>query len=506
VKRAPELWRAPLQDPALQTGRLPASRLLLMYGLFLAGMLPLYLFLAADRFSTVARIWAWAGLMLGLYPTLRVLISKQDGHSHATGATSVATLGMWLALFFHLAVFHEERLLLRWGEARISEPSVDLALLLAALATPALLLGYSLGGALNLPRILPHPRLDVPLRPLQVTGTLIVLASLLTDILWLRRELTVYQPAVSVIAVLTPADLGFAMVLLPTLRPQSKSGNNSVGKHSQLWFWLLFAAAAAIALMRGMLTPLMKPLVIYLLGQLFICKRLRLWPVITALGAVVLLQPVKAEFRQRIWDRQVEMSLTERAVLYLDLTAQHWLGSDIGPTVDKEHSVRVAAARTGAALQLAHVIELTPSAVPHQYGATYRYLRFALMPRVFFPDKPIAQHADVWAAVIYGYTTKAGTAHVMVGLSQLAEAYVNFGAAGALLVMLLLGLMLRAMEEIFAHPQAGTGALALHLYFVQGLAVTFEGSLAQYWGGIVQSFLLYGLAMAVLASTANRRR
>ena len=71
---------------------------------------------------------------------------------------------------------------------------------------------------------------------------------------------------------------------------------------------------------------------------------------------------------------------------------------------------------------------------------------------------------------------------------------------------LLLGLMLRAMEEIFAHPQAGTGALALHLYFVQGLAVTFEGSLAQYWGGIVQSFLLYGLAMAVLASTANRRR
>ena len=82
--------------------------------------------------------------------------------------------------------------------------------------------------------------------------------------------------------------------------------------------------------------------------------------------------------------------------------------------------VKIAAARTGAALQLANAIELTPQAIPFQGGATYRYLRFALMPRVFYPDKPIAQYADVWAAVLYGYTTQSGTAHVMVGLSQVA--------------------------------------------------------------------------------------
>ena len=39
----------------------------------------------------------------------------------------------------------------------------------------------------------------------------------------MRNELTVYQPAVSVIAVLTPSDLGFAMVLLPTLRPDRQA-------------------------------------------------------------------------------------------------------------------------------------------------------------------------------------------------------------------------------------------------------------------------------------------
>jgi hypothetical protein len=324
--------------------------------------------------------------------------------------------------------------------------------------------------------------------------------SLLADVLWMRNELTVYQPAVSVIAVLTPSDLGFAMVLLPMLRPDRES------RGGRLLFWGLFGAAAVVALMRGVLTPLMKPLLIYVLGNLVILRRPRVWPVVAALLAVLLLQPVKGEFRARVWDRQVEMTLTDRALLFVDLTAKHWLGDELGPAVDKEQSVKIAAARTGAALQLANAIELTPQAIPYQGGATYRYLRYALMPRIFFPEKPIAQYADVWAAVLYGYTTKSGTAHVMVGLSQVAEAYINFGVLGGLLMLVGLGLLLRAMDEIFAHPQAGTGALALHLYFAQSVAVTLEGSLAQFWGGVLQQYLVYGVALALLGSLARTRR
>ena len=174
----------------------------------------------------------------------------------------------------------KDRLMLRWGEARISESAVDLAMLLAALATPAIYLGWQLAGTLNLGRALPHPRLDVPALPLRLVGTGIVALSLLTDVLWMRRELTVYQPAVSVIAVLTPSDLGFAMVLLPTLRRQDG------GRRGKLLFWGLFGAAAVIALMRGVLTPLMKPLLIYVLANLVICRRARMWPVVAALTVV----------------------------------------------------------------------------------------------------------------------------------------------------------------------------------------------------------------------------
>lgn len=483
------------------------ARLWAAYGTGLAVALPLYLFFATERFGLLARGLAWLGLALGLLPAM-VLLTRPKARPCA-----VAALGLWLTLFYHLAVFHERSLLLRWGEARISEASVDLALLLAALATPALWLGWAAGGALGLARGLPHPRLDVPAGPLRLCGAGIVLLSMLTDVLWLRRELTLYQPAVSVISVLTPADLGFAMVLMPTLRRPGaardaagdRAGDRDGERLGQALFWGLFAAAAALALVRGMLTPLVKPLLIYLLGWLLVGRRVRLWPVVVALGAVLLLQPVKAEFRARVWDRETSLGLADRAGLYVDLVAQHWFGGDTDRSVDKGESVQVAAARTGAALQLAHAVELTPSAVPHQWGATYRYLRFALMPRVFDPDKPIAQYADVWAAVVYGYTTPRGTAHVMVGLSQVAEAYINFGLVGGLLLLAGIGVLLRVMDEIFSHKDAGVGALCLHLYFVQSVTITLEGSLAQFWGGVLQSFLLYGVGMALLGALARGR-
>ena len=251
------------------------------------------------------------------------------------------------------------------------------------------------------------------------------------------------------------------------------------------------------------LTPLIKPLLIYLLGWLFARRQLRLWPVLTALLAVVVLQPVKAEFRARVWDRSTRMELWQRAELFAELTAQHWLGDGPGLQQDKAQSLQVAAARTAGALQLAHAIEMTPAAVPHQWGATYVYLRHAFFPRVFDPDKPIAQYADVWAAVIYGYTTPAGTAHVMVGLGQLPEAYINFGLLGGLLLLAGVGALCRQIDAIFAHPQAKSGALVLHLYFVQNLTTTLEGSLAQFWGGVPQTFLFYGLLLTVLSSATT---
>lgn len=458
----------------------------------MAVALPLYLLLATPRFSTVARVTAWLGLGLALLPLLHGLVRR-----HAQRCTVVA-IGLWVTLYHHLAVFHERGLLLRWGEARISDRSVELSALLAALSVPALWAGWWLGGLIRTPRWLPRAGLPIDPAWLRVIGSTLVMLSLLADVLWLRGELPLDRTAVSAIAWLTPGELGFAMVLLASLHGDAPRGS------ARGLFWLLFGLAATVALMRGVLTPLIKPLLIYLLGWLFVRRKLRIWPVATALLVVVILQPVKAEFRARVWDRSTRMALWQRAELFIDLTMQHWLGDGPGMQQDKAQSLQVAAARTAGALQLAHAIEMTPAAVPHQWGATYVYLRHAFIPRVFDPDKPIAQYADVWAAVIYGYTTPAGTAHVMVGLGQLPEAYINFGWFGALILFAGVGLLCRRIDEFFAHPLAQNGALVLHVYFVQNLTTTLEGSLAQFWGGVPQTFLFYGLLLATLSSATTR--
>ena len=312
----------------------------------------------------------------------------------------------------------------------------------AALSTPLLSAGWWLGGSLGMSRLLPKLRLPLPDRPLLIAGVLIVGSSLLIDVLRMRGLLPRSQQLLSVLSVLAPVDLGYAMVLLPSLRP----GRERIG-----WmFWALTGASSVVALMSGTLAPMVQPLLVYLLGWLLIRRRLRVWPIVLGMLAVLLFQPVKGEFRAKVWDREVRLSLVERAQLFLDLSARHWLGGETAPTVDRERSFKVAAARTASALQLSHIIEMTPAAIPYQGGNTYRYFRFALLPRVFFPDKPSAQYADVWAAVMYGYTTPTGTQHVMVGLPQLAEAYINFGLVGGLLVVMLVGLLLRIADEIFA--------------------------------------------------------
>lgn len=475
-----------------------AAPLLLGFGLLAAISLPLFVFFGSARFSLLARLCGWLGLLSSLLPGLWLLTRRRSP------SCSVVAFGLWMALFCHLAVLHADRLLLRWGEARLSEPSVDLALLYAGLAVPAMWLGWAAAGPLGAARGVPRLRLAVPQGALRTAGAVLVLLSLLADALWLRGLLPLQQPWVGLITVLLPGDLGFAMVLLASLvgerAPGAKAplGSSLSSSLSSSLFWALFAAAAVVALMRGVLSALVKPLLIYLLGWLLVRRRLRLWPVLAALLAVVLLQPVKAEFRARVWDRQSTLSLGERVTLYLDLTAQHWLGGETAPVVDRERAVQAAASRASAALQLAHVVELTPASVPYQGGATYRYLRYALIPRLLMPDKPIAQHADVWAAVVYGYTTQSGTAHVMVGLSQLAEAYVNFGLLGGLLVLALVGALFRLIDELLAHPRAAAGALALHLYFVQNVTLAFEGSLANFWGGVLQQLVVYGVALALL--------
>jgi hypothetical protein len=463
----------------------------------MAALLPVFLFLATARFSLVARLCAWMGFGLALLPIV-FMIRRPDSRMNG-----IAMGGLALSMY-NLAIFHEKRILLRWGEARISEGSIELAMLLTALAVPVMWAGWGAAGLIGLGRVLPHPRLDVPPRILTSAGVVVVVFSLFMDILFIRGDVRpVVAQLTGLLSLVTPSELGFAMILVPQLSGAAPWGGKGGGVLGVLWVGYLITGLVA-----GALLIVLRPLLLFVVGGLFLRRRLRLLPIVVVGSVILLAQPVKGAYRQQVWDKggPVEMGYFQRATLYLDLMRRYWLPSEYELPLDTGESIKVAASRTGSALGLAHVIEMTPDAIPHQYGYTLRYLQVAFIPRVLYPDKPSAQVADIWYSAAYGYLYEREQSHVMVGLPQLSECYINFGFLGGLLMLMGLGALYRGVDEVIGHDAGGLGCRALYVAYATNQAINFhEGSLAQAWGGLIQYLVIYGALLAGLSRLGRRQ-
>src|SRR5262249_6872598 len=142
---------------------------------------------------------------------------------------------------------HEERLVLRWGEARLTIASIETALLFAALALPALWAGWALFGALGIGRIMPRPRLAVAPKVLSIAGTLVVLLSTLLMLLFLSGRLVPGSSQVmSVLGLFMQTDLGFAMLYCAMIY-----GNDP--RRDKLLYFGLALLTAAIGMIAGVL-------------------------------------------------------------------------------------------------------------------------------------------------------------------------------------------------------------------------------------------------------------
>lgn len=455
--------------------------MLVGYGLGLAVLLPVLLLLGVERYSPQARVVAWVGFGLSTLPAL-VMVLRPQSRRNALAAT-----GLVSAVFYELSVLHERRLMLRWGEARITDSSVELAMVLAALALPAMWLGWHVCGRVN-PLRRARLSLELPPRLLRTVGYVIIASSLTLDVLWLRGSITVLESAVGIMSVVTPFELGFSMLMVHRL-------GGHANRFDQIAFWACLILMSALSLARGQIFFLLRPFIIYLLGWLYIGRRVPVLPVVIMFAAILLMQPVKGTYRALLVQRSAELSVLARVELYLDLLNSYWFSGD---QLDTRAAAETAASRTTGALALANVIEMTPASVPHQYGATYRYLLYGPIPRVLYPDKPVAQLADRWAMVVYGYTNLSGTHTVAIGLSQFSEVYINFGFPGCLLMLMVTGAMYRLLDDLLGHPAAGTGAQALYLYMLLATMVSLDGSFAQFWGGVPQVLGTYTLALSLL--------
>ncbi len=100
--------------------------------------------------------------------------------------------------------------------------------------------------------------------------------------------------------------------------------------------------------------------------------------------------------------------------------------------------------RNGPGLaKTSHVINHVPDPLEFQYGKTIAIWAIAPIPRAIYPSKPLIHSGPIIGTTIYG-TKTSGVPPGLIG-----EMYWNFHLAGVIVGMFILGLLLRAMYEVY---------------------------------------------------------
>ncbi|MDE3084253.1 MAG: hypothetical protein KGJ37_03405, partial [Verrucomicrobiota bacterium] len=86
--------------------------------------------------------------------------------------------------------------------------------------------------------------------------------------------------------------------------------------------------------------------------------------------------------------------------------------------------------RTSLFQMICLVVNDTPDSLPFLNGETYAQVPGQLVPRFFWPDKPVGHISTYTLSIYYGLQRPEDTKKTTIAFGLLAEAYANFGFYG----------------------------------------------------------------------------
>jgi hypothetical protein len=261
---------------------------------------------------------------------------------------------------------------------------------------------------------------------------------------------------------------------------------------------VFFAVALPVELLSRWATGALYEVVLVFVFLGLVTWRVRRRLPLTALALMVpffvLANPVKLQYRSILRGPLGAEDALTRAQVFADLVVDRYRdGSEAATEVATSSSVN----RAGQIAVFAHVVELTPASVPHWDGETYGFFLASVVPRILWPDKPTAGFGTAFG---HRYTLIHPDNHdTTVNLPWLVEFYVNYGVAGVLLGMPLVGLALRFVTRSLGSSGRNDAE------YVLGVALLFqlffaESNLALMWGGL----LLSSIALYAVLQVATR--
>jgi O-antigen polysaccharide polymerase Wzy len=436
-----------------------------------------------------------------LYPTARYFARRDSS------LPAMPILCLAYALQFALPFFtHDATIELSQREIKgLDESDVTAALLIAIVGICALQLGYYWFHQSRFKKAVPTAVLH-----LNKSKAIIycVLAGVLLPLLFTFKGVIpeeFQQPLSSILRVLENQILVVIAILGWIVYSRDES------KFYAVWLYALVAVAALKGISSGLIEQALIPIGVLFIVKWYYTRRLSIPMIAATLLLILFLSPVKSDFRQQVWYGEApeiaEMSSASKMLLWVEQATDYWADTIAG-TRGITEATASASGRADFIHQVAHIYSMTPSSVPYQFGATYSYFAITMIPRVIWPDKPEAGSANNFYAVSYGITSDEGIKTTTFGVSILGEAFINFGWYGVVLVMMLQGLLIALLEQVFGGARSGAGGqavfIAFFIFFLNGI-----GSSAEILFGNLLQNLLCGYFLLLWArekSTAVRAK
>jgi hypothetical protein len=215
------------------------------------------------------------------------------------------------------------------------------------------------------------------------------------------------------------------------------------------------------------------------------------------------LQMGKAEMRDRYWAEADQGPVQPRDYpaffvewVFASIDELRAPESDID---EEKHSLIERA----SLMQLLLYEQTLSGSVPFMFGETYTVVPELLIPRIFYPDKPISHEGTSRLNIHYGFQTREQTETTTLGFGLLNESYANFGLIGMALLAVTMGVYYGWVERW----AAAVPLLSLRgLFAITVASFSFQTEFAAgvYAAALFQSLMaLLGLSMVVVRKNRN---
>ena len=226
--------------------------------------------------------------------------------------------------------------------------------------------------------------------------------------------------------------------------------------------------------------------------------RLRVSWIVGAIVGILLivsLRGVSEQYRRVVWFAGEGGGMVSRTKLFFRLLDARVQADGVDGAVSK--GFETSAGRSANLDLLADVIIRTPREIPYWGGQTYLSLVGAFVPRFVWPDKPTKELGQAFGHR-YGYIG-ASDVNTALNLPILVEFYANFGIAGAIGGMFLVGLIYFILDRTVNNPGQDTLHSLVGIVILVPLA-NIESDFSLGFGGLI----LNGVALWFVLRTIRR--